>query len=114
MGKINFNKIFYKKGYIVGEIEDKNYFKKIENEITKITLKFLKKKKKPSFFLENLHKYIDYEKINSLRVNVYKQLNQKKWFREAYFSLAKNRIKDIVGDELAMQNNINFSFHDYT
>lgn len=110
MGKINFNKIFYKKGYIIGEIEDKNCFKKIENEITKITLKFLKKKEKPSNFLKNLHTYIDYEKINSLRVNVYKQLNQKKWFREAYFSLAKNRIKDIVGDELAMQNNVNFSF----
>jgi sporadic carbohydrate cluster 2OG-Fe(II) oxygenase len=106
----NTNKIFYKNGYIIGNIENLNWFKKIENEITKITLKFLKKKKKPNFFLENLHKYISYEKINQLRVNVYKQLNKKKWLREAYFNLAKNSIINVAGDELAMQNNINFSF----
>ena len=110
MKNINFNKIFYKKGYIISRIENLNNFKKIENQITKIILKFLNIKKKPYFFLENLHKYISNKEINQLRVNVYKQLNQKKWFREAYFSLAKNSIKNIVGSELAMQNNINFSF----
>jgi sporadic carbohydrate cluster 2OG-Fe(II) oxygenase len=107
---INFSNIFYKKGYIISDIEHPKYFHKIEKEIIKITLKFLNIKKKPPFFLENLHKYINYEKINSLRVNIYKQLNKKKWFREAYFSLAKNSIKNIVGDELVMQNYVNFSF----
>ena len=109
MKNIDFSKAFYKKGFIIGNIENLNFLKKIENEIIKITLKFLNDKRK-NFFLENLHKYIEYEKINSLRVNVYKQLNQKKWFRDAYFNLAKNSIENIVGDELVMQNNINFSF----
>jgi sporadic carbohydrate cluster 2OG-Fe(II) oxygenase len=110
MKNLNFSKIFYSKGYVIGKIENINHFQKIEKEISKITLKFLNIKKKPIFFLENLHKYLDYEKINVLRVKIYKELNQKKWFREIYFNLAKKTIKDIVGDELAMQNNINFSF----
>jgi sporadic carbohydrate cluster 2OG-Fe(II) oxygenase len=110
MTDINLNKWFYEKGYIISEIEHPSSFKRIENEIPKITLNFLTTEKKPLLFLENLHRYVDYEKINSLRVYVYKKLNQKKWFREAYFNLAKNTIKNIVGDELAMQNNINFSF----
>ncbi|MDA9956146.1 hypothetical protein N9D06_01785 [Candidatus Pelagibacter sp.] len=110
MKNTNHSKSFYTNGYIIGKIENLNYFQKIEKEISKIVLKFLNLKKKPYFLLENLHKYIDYEQINLLRVEVYKQLNQKKWFREIYFSLAKKTIQDIVGDELAMQSNVNFSF----
>ena len=110
MKNTNSLKSFYTNGYIVGKIENLNCFKKIEKEISKIILKFLNLKKKPYFFLENLHKYLDYEQINSLRIEVYKQLNQKKWFREIYFNLAKKTIQDIVGDELAMQSNVNFSF----
>ena len=37
-------------------------------------------------------------------------MNQKSWFQNAYFNLAKKTIEDLVGNELAGQNSINFSF----
>jgi sporadic carbohydrate cluster 2OG-Fe(II) oxygenase len=101
---------FYKNGYIIKNIEDLSSFKRIKDETTKIILKFLNIKKKPNFFLENLHQYVEYQKINSLRMRVYKIMNQKSWFQNAYFNLAKKTIEDLVGNELAGQNSINFSF----
>ena len=38
-----------------------------------------------------------------------KRINKDKKFRRCYFQLAKNTIFNIVGNELAMQNNINLS-----
>lgn len=81
---------FYKNGYIVKNIEDLNSFNRIKDETKKIILKFLNIKKEPNLFLENLHKYVEYQKINSLRMRVYKIMNQKLWFQDAYFNLAKN------------------------
>jgi len=101
---------FYKNGYIIKNIEDINSIKKIRDEISKIILNFLNIKKKPNFFLENLHQYVEYRKINHLRMRVYKTMNQKSWFQDAYFKLAKKTIEDLVGNELAGQNSINFSF----
>ena len=43
MKNLNFSKIFYSKGYVIGKIENINHFQKIEKEISKITLKFLEK-----------------------------------------------------------------------
>jgi len=101
---------FYKNGYIVKNIEDLNSFNRIKDETKKIILKFLNIKKEPNLFLENLHKYVEYQKINSLRMRVYKIMNQKLWFQDAYFSLAKKTIEELVGNELAGQNSVNFSF----
>jgi len=101
---------FYKNGYVVRNIEDLGSFNKIREEVSRIILKFLNIKKKPILFLENLHKYVDYQIINSLRVKVYKTMNQKSWFQTAYLDLAKKTIEDLVGSELAGQNSINFSF----
>ena len=105
----NISKKFYNDGFIVGKIENLNSFRIIEEEVFKIVLKFLKIEKKPLKLLENLHNLVNYEKINSLRVEIYKKLNQKSWFRELYYSLAQDAINEIVGNELAMQNNVNIS-----
>jgi sporadic carbohydrate cluster 2OG-Fe(II) oxygenase len=110
MKNLKIHNQFYKNGYIIKNIEDLSSFKKIKNEITSIILKFLNIKKRPKFFLENLHQYVEYQKINSLRTSVYKIMNEKSWFQEAYFMLAKKTIEDLVGNELAGQNSINFSF----
>ena len=101
---------FYKNGYIIKNIEDLSSFRRIKNETTKIILKFLNIKKKPNFFLENLHQYVEYQKINALRMKVYKIMNQKSWIQDAYFKLSQKTIKDLVGNELAGQNSVNFSF----
>ena len=49
------------------------------------------------------------EKLNDLRLGLYRELNGKKWFRPTYYRLACNLVQGLVGNELAMQNRINFS-----
>lgn len=102
---------FIKRGYIISKIESAKSFVKIEDEVFKIIKNYLKIKKnltKNSLF-NNLHKYTDINQLNKLRLKIYRDLNSKNWFKDAYFSLASRTIKDIVGNELAIQNNINFS-----
>ncbi len=102
---------FIKRGYIISKIESAKSFVKIEDEVFKIIKNYLKIKKnltKNSLF-NNLHKYTDINELNKLRLKIYRDLNSKNWFKDAYFSLASRTIKDIVGNELAIQNNINFS-----
>ena len=36
-------------------------------------------------------------------------MNNRSWFRPTYFTLGRRMIEDLVGNELAMQNRINFS-----
>ena len=104
-------KKFIKNGYVISKIEDKKSYLKIEKEVFLIVKKFLKIKKEISkeFLLNNLHKYLEIKKINKLRLKIYRELNSKKWFKQAYFLLASKTIEAITGSELAMQNNINFS-----
>lgn len=105
------SKQFIKKGYLVLKIENKKSYKKISKHISKIIRKFLKIKNnyKDDFIFNNIHNLLGNKNLNELRLKIYNELNSKKWFNKTYFSLASNAIKLLVGTELAMQNNINFS-----
>jgi len=109
--KINISQKFLKNGYVIAKIENIHNFNKIENEVYKIVKKYLMLKKNinKNYLFNNLHKYLNFIKLNKLRLKIYNELNSKKWFKEAYFSLASKTIESIVGNELAIQNNINFS-----
>lgn len=49
------------------------------------------------------------EHLNRERINWINILNSKPWVRDTYFSLAKNILHELVGNELVMQRNINLS-----
>ena len=107
----NLSQNFLKNGYVIKKIEKMHKYIKIEDEIYKIIKKYLKLKINinKNLLFNDLHKYLNVNKLNQLRLKIYRELNSKKWFKEAYFSLATKTIENIVGDELAIQNNINFS-----
>jgi sporadic carbohydrate cluster 2OG-Fe(II) oxygenase len=48
-------------------------------------------------------------KLNDLRLGLYREINGKPWFRPTYFRLVRGLVESLVGNELAMQNRINFS-----
>ncbi|OUU50855.1 MAG: hypothetical protein CBC25_07050 [Pelagibacteraceae bacterium TMED65] len=102
---------FVKHGYIISDIESVKDFTKIENEVFKTIKNHLKIKKnlKRDYLFNNLHSFLNIKELNKLRLKIYRSLNSKGWFKEAYFSLASQTINNIVGNELAIQNNINFS-----
>jgi sporadic carbohydrate cluster 2OG-Fe(II) oxygenase len=60
-------------------------------------------------FLDGIHRLVQIDRLNSFRLGLYRELNGKAWFRPSYFSLARRLIEALVGNELAMQNRINFS-----
>lgn len=105
-----FEKNFIKKGLIIKKTENRNALYYIENIIKKNLLKILKLKINPkNFQLNNLHHYIDEKNINTVRLKLIFEINKDKNFRQNFFTVAKNMISTIVGNELAMQNNINLS-----
>lgn len=109
--KNNFSQNFLKYGYVIRKIENMHNYTRIENEVYKIIKKHLELKINinRNLLFNNLHNYLNISKLNQLRLKLYRELNSKKWFKEAYFSLATKTIENIVGNELAIQNNINFS-----
>lgn len=102
---------FLEKGYVVVDASDKNLLQMFRREIIKKICERLSVKipEDESSFLNNLHNSIDKSEINDLRLYLYHEFNAQKWFRPTYFNLARKDLERIVGNELVMQNRINFS-----
>ena len=107
----NIEKRYLKMGYIIERVEKKIALEYITNFLKKNLLKILKKKKKNinSFSFNNLHNFITIQDLNEVRLTLFKEMNSEKKFRDNFFKLAKNTLYSTVGNELAMQNNINLS-----
>jgi sporadic carbohydrate cluster 2OG-Fe(II) oxygenase len=101
-------KKFLNKGYITSKVEDAKALKYISQFIKKKLAKYLKCNSKKILF-NTLHKKIPKNRLNEIRVRLIKSINKDKKLRECYFNLAKKNIFNIVGNELAMQKNINLS-----
>lgn len=99
---------FLNKGYIINKVEHEQSLNYISNFIKEKLSASLKKNKK-SLRINEIHKIIKKQRINEIRLMLIKRINKDKKFRRCYFQLAKNTIFNIVGNELAMQNNINLS-----
>ena len=105
----NLNKKFLKDGFLIEKVENKQALKYINNLIKNKLYDLLKLKRSKKFSINNIHNFINQSELNSLRVKLINYLNNDKKFRVQYFEIAKNILFSIVGNELAMQNNINLS-----
>ena len=111
--EINTQKSLIKKGYFIFNIKEK----KLLNEIRDKTLLHVKdwfKKRKikvkiNSNILNNIHKFISIENLNSLRLHVYNKLNLDRKFHENYFFIGKQYIDILCGNEVSMQKKVNLS-----
>ena len=108
--KIKISNEFEKKGFIKKKIF-KKYAIEIRNIIFNAAVKELKikKKYKVGFFLNNIHKFVPVEKLNSFRVKIISEINKNLKFKKIFYLLSKPYLDDLVGNELAMQNSINLS-----
>ena len=105
----NLDKKFLKDGFLIEKVENKKALKYINNLIKNKLYDLLKLKRSKKFSINNIHNFINQSELNSLRVKLINYLNNDKKFRVQYFEIAKNILFSIVGNELAMQNNINLS-----
>jgi len=99
------------KGYIIKKVEKKHsleYINKFFKRNIINNCNFDKNKIK-NFSFNNLHKYVEIKDLNKIRLKLIQTMNKDLAFRNHFFNLAKDTLSNMVGNELAMQNNINLS-----
>ena len=97
--------------YSISKVQNHETIKTIKSEVVKIVSNFLKFEipEDEDYFLNNIHKIVNKDRVNDLRLHVYNEINSFNWFRPSYFNLAKDNLFELVGNELAMQAKINVS-----
>ena len=102
---------FLRTGYVIRDVEDRAALDALRHEIVLAAARLIERAPPADegAFLDGLHRVVPVEKLNDLRLGLYRELNGRKWFRPTYYRLACNLVQSLVGNELAMQNRINFS-----
>jgi sporadic carbohydrate cluster 2OG-Fe(II) oxygenase len=106
---INNDELFFQKnGYLIKKIVDIQSL----NYISKKFKNFLfqeKKLKNKKIKLNELHKHINKVSLNNLRVTLINKINQDHKFSYNYYNVARETLDFLIGNEVAMQKNINIS-----
>lgn len=107
-------KDFEKNGYVIIPGN-----KILIEKLRKVIFSIIKKNKKIKIgkdisenitkILNNFHRLVKVKDLNSLRFNIYNQINSKSTFSEIFYKIAKDYLDELVGNELSMQKKINLS-----
>ena len=102
---------FEKKGYIIRNVIDKKSLKKIKSFfITEIRKNiYIKKKIDDDLLLNNFHKFIKKENLNTIRLKLISAMQRNKNFRKLYYMISKDFLNTLIGNELSMQQRVNLS-----
>ncbi|HYB10421.1 MAG TPA: sporadic carbohydrate cluster 2OG-Fe(II) oxygenase [Alphaproteobacteria bacterium] len=102
---------FLANGYVIRDVDDQSALDAIRAEIVGQICQQLRRDmpNEHGEFLNNIHKIVEPEKLNELRLAVYRNMNGNLWFRPTYYALGRRSIDSLVGNELAMQNRVNLS-----
>jgi sporadic carbohydrate cluster 2OG-Fe(II) oxygenase len=110
---------FLQRGYAIVDVDDRAALDEMRHEIVLAACRHMEIEPPADdgAFLDRLHDILPVDKLNALRLGLYRALNDRDWFRPTYFGLARRALETLVGNELAMQNRINLSIqmpHDRT
>jgi sporadic carbohydrate cluster 2OG-Fe(II) oxygenase len=110
---------FLASGYAIFDVEDHEALDRMRNEIAAAAARAIDQPapRDDGEFLDNIHRLVTLDRLNAFRLGIYREINAKPWFRPTYFRLGRTVLETLVGNELAMQNRINFSIqmpHDQT
>ncbi len=102
---------FIRDGYIIRQVEDTNAIDRIRGFVAGQAAAHLGigAGDDLSAFLNGIHKSVEVSTLNDLRLAVFNAMRTEDWFKPAYYTLARNAINGIVGNELAMQRSVNLS-----
>src|ERR1051325_545409 len=102
---------FLQQGYVIRDVDDRAALDSLRHELVTVAAR-LAGQPLPSDdgeFLDQIHAVMPVDKLNAFRLGVYREMNEKAWFRPTYFQMTRRTLESLVGNELAMQNRINFS-----
>jgi sporadic carbohydrate cluster 2OG-Fe(II) oxygenase len=102
---------FLEKGIVRVPAEDRAALDRIRDFLADTAASWLQQPeaKDKGRFLDNIHRHVSVDRLNDLRLALMNAMKQEKWLRPAYFALGRRALEIIVGNELAMQRNINLS-----
>ena len=102
---------FLSNGFIVSDAESPRILGSINDNISQITKNCLSNNniEYKTFDLANSHEFVPNDQLNDLRLTIFAEINKHADIRQKYFSLARNTLSSLVGNELAMQNKVNVS-----
>ena len=107
---IKYENTFLKKGVIIQKVESAKSLTYINDLIKKKIIKILKLKiSTKKLNLNRLHLFLGEKNLNRTRLELIDTINRDKNFKKNYFLIAEKMLENIIGNELAMQNNINLS-----
>ena len=102
---------FLRSGFVVCDAESPQILESIRQDVIQITTNWLKQNElePASFDLANSHKFVPNDRLNDLRLTIFAEINKHADIRQRYFTLARQTLAALVGNELAMQNKVNMS-----
>ena len=102
---------FLATGYIIRDVEDRNTLDHIRALIVETCSAYLGDPAPTALqdYLDNISSKVEADHLNALRLDLLCGMQNAPWLRAAYYSLARNMLAALVGNELAMQTNINLS-----
>jgi sporadic carbohydrate cluster 2OG-Fe(II) oxygenase len=103
-----FAKDFLENGYVIREVADRAALDEMRHQVVSLACEHLKcpEPDDDGAFLESIHERVPVERLNDLRLSVYRGINKCSWARPTYFHLAQRYTEKLVGNELAMQNRL--------
>lgn len=102
---------FMKNGYVIREVEDRTALDELRAAFVELACRHLGCGPPADHgeFLNTLHERVRPEKLNDLRLFIYRTSNEFRWLRPTYYALGRGLLGTLVGSELAMQNRVNLS-----
>lgn len=102
---------FLEQGYHIQDVEDTQALEAIHDLVIDAACTHLgaNKPSDPEKFLNTVHERVPVTELNGFRLSVIRAVNEAPWFRAAYYSLARQALATLVGNELAMQRSLGLS-----
>src|SRR6185436_7291504 len=102
---------FLESAYVIRDVDDRAALDQLRREIVLTAARAIDHAppQDDGAFLDGIHDLVSIERLNGFRLGLYREINAKPWFRPTYFKLGRRVAEALVGNELAMQNRINFS-----
>ena len=108
--EISVTENFLDSGYIIIDVDDTNVLERIRNKLAVLAADRLGQEvSNEQEFLNRFHEFIDPHDLNETRVHLIQKINEGRWLKEQYFNVARSALERLVGNELAMQRQVNLS-----
>jgi sporadic carbohydrate cluster 2OG-Fe(II) oxygenase len=108
-GEESLAETFARDGFVIQPVENREGLDAIQDLVAGVVAKTLSVEGGGTDLLNHTHRHVKIENLNGLRLAVIGALRGAAWFRPTYFSLVRNALSTLVGNELAMQRGIGLS-----